>query len=162
MNFEFFYDFFKGKFFEISVYAKEEGIFSISFTKIFKKSKPSTHTKKALKEISDYFNGKLKDFTFPVFLNLTPFQREVLNFIKKIPYGSTMSYKEVASKLGKPKSFRAVGQVLKNNPLPLYFPCHRIIKSDGSLGGFSGGIRIKIELLKMEKNFINENKDKIV
>ncbi len=162
MKYKFYYDSYGGKFFQITVIAKEEGILLIRFNKLFKNSNPNLHTKNALKEINDYFNGNLRDFTFPVVLNLTPFQREVLNFIKKIPYGSTMSYREVAIKLGKPKSFRAVGQALKNNPLPLYFPCHRIIKSDGSLGGFAGGIRIKKELLEMEKKFINENKDKIV
>lgn len=70
--------------------------------------------------------------------------------VKTIPYGETRSYKWVAEKLGNPRAVRAVGQALKKNPLPGIIPCHRVIRSDGSLGGFSQGLKKKRELLRGE------------
>lgn len=80
----------------------------------------------------------------------TPFQRKVWEVVKTIPHGETRSYKWVAEKLGNPRAVRAVGQALKKNPLPGVIPCHRVIRSDGSLGGFSRGLKKKRELLRSE------------
>ncbi len=80
----------------------------------------------------------------------TPFQRKVWEVTKTIPYGETRSYKWVAEKTGSPHAVRAVGQALKRNPLPGIIPCHRVIRSDGSLGGFSLGLRKKKALLRSE------------
>lgn len=82
---------------------------------------------------------------------LTPFQRKVLEAVKTIPYGETRSYKWVAERIGKPKAARAIGQALKKNPYPIIIPCHRVIRSDGRLGGYSKGIRKKKRLLKKEE-----------
>ncbi len=84
-------------------------------------------------------------------LKYTPFQRKVWNAVKAIPYGETRSYKWVAKKIGNPKAARAVGQALKRNPLLIIIPCHRVICSDGKLGGFSQGLKKKRELLKLER-----------
>jgi len=81
---------------------------------------------------------------------LTSFQRKVLEVVKTIPYGETKSYKWVAERMGKPRAARAVGQALKRNPYPEVIPCHRVIRSDGKLGGYSKGTQKKKKLLKQE------------
>ena len=84
----------------------------------------------------------------------TNFQKKVWNEITKIPKGKTITYKELAIKIGKPKAYRAVANACAKNPLLEIIPCHRVIRSDGSLGGFSGlgGIKLKKKLLKLESN----------
>lgn len=81
---------------------------------------------------------------------LTPFQKRVYRAVMSIPKGETRSYRWVAEKIRNPKSFRAVGQALKRNPYLGFVPCHRVIKADGSLGGFSVGKKKKITLLRRE------------
>ena len=88
--------------------------------------------------------------TKPDLGSLTPFQRKVLEVVKTIPSGETRSYKWVAERMGNPKSARAVGQALKRNPYPVIIPCHRVIRSNGKLGGYSKGIQKKRKLLKKE------------
>ena len=89
-------------------------------------------------------------------LSGTPFQLKVWNYLKKIPKGKVVTYLEVAKSIGKPKAFRAVANAIGKNPYPPKIPCHRVIKSDGSLGGYSGkgGINEKRRLLKLEKVFV--------
>ncbi len=89
-------------------------------------------------------------------LSGTPFQLKVWNYLKKIPKGEVRTYLEVAKSIGKPKAFRAVANAIGKNPYPPKIPCHRVIKSDGSLGGYSGkgGINKKRRLLKLEKVFV--------
>ena len=89
-------------------------------------------------------------------LSGTPFQLKVWNYLKKIPKGKVRTYFEVAKSIGKPKAFRAVANAIGKNPYPPKIPCHRVIKSDGSLGGYSGkgGINEKRRLLKLEKVFV--------
>ena len=98
-----------------------------------------------------YFSGERVDF--PELLDLagaTPFQREVWETARFIPYGEVRSYGWVAARIGRPKAARAVGQALGRNPLPVIIPCHRVLAGDGSLGGFSGGLEMKRLLLKLE------------
>jgi O-6-methylguanine DNA methyltransferase len=82
---------------------------------------------------------------------LTDFEKKVLRITCQIPFGQMRSYKWVARKLGAPKATRAVGQALKKNPYPIIIPCHRVIKSDGSLGGYAKGKQLKKKLLQFEK-----------
>lgn len=98
-----------------------------------------------------YFRGEEVNFSDRLDLrDATPFQRAVLELVHSIPYGETRSYAWVAKQSGKPKAFRAVGQVLARNPLPIIVPCHRVVGSDGSLIGFGSGLGLKKRLLDME------------
>lgn len=81
---------------------------------------------------------------------LTKFEWSVLEAVMTIPFGETRSYQWVAEKVRRPKAVRAVGQALGKNPYPVLIPCHRVIRSDGKLGGFSGGVKKKKELLNLE------------
>ena len=81
---------------------------------------------------------------------ITPFQQKVYDFVRTIPKGQTVTYKQVAIKIGKPKAYRAVGNALNKNPFAPEVPCHRVIKSDGSIGGFASGSNKKLQLLKEE------------
>jgi len=82
----------------------------------------------------------------------TPFQRDVWDALLSIPSGETRTYKEIAEQIGRPKAVRAVGQALNRNPLPLLFPCHRVIGSNGKLTGFAGGLSAKARLLEIEQS----------
>ena len=84
-------------------------------------------------------------------IKLTPFEIRVYRQVRTIPWGETRSYKWVARRLGSPNSARAVGQALRRNPFPLIVPCHRVVRKDGAIGGFSGGKRLKKRLLELEK-----------
>jgi len=103
------------------------------------------------KELTEYFEKGRREFTFKTdFVEGTVFEKLVWNALKEIPYGETRTYKWMAEKIGSPRAFRAVGNALGKNPLPLIFPCHRIIESDGSLGGYTGGTEVKRRLLEIE------------
>ena len=98
-----------------------------------------------------YFSGKKTVFTDRLDLSAaTPFQRKVWEHTKLIPYGETRSYAWVAEQIDKPRAARAVGQALGKNPLPIIIPCHRVLTSDGRLGGFTGGVEAKQRLLNLE------------
>ncbi len=101
--------------------------------------------------LKSYFGGNKA--TFPDELDLleaTPFQRAVWETTRLIPYGETRSYTWVAEQIKQPAAVRAVGQALARNPLPVIVPCHRVVASDGKLGGFSGGLDMKRHLLRLE------------
>jgi len=103
------------------------------------------------KELKDFFEHGIGEFTHKiVFTKGTDFEKRVWLALKEIPFGETRTYKWLAEKLGKPNASRAVGQALSKNPLPIVLPCHRVIESDGSLGGYSGGVDIKRRLLDIE------------
>jgi len=125
---------------------------AISFTRPsgihMKKTRLSELVKK---ELSEYFGKKRTEFSCPLaFESGTEFEQNVWNALREVPYGETRTYKWIAEKVGRPQAFRAVGGALGKNPIPIILPCHRIIESDGSLGGYSGGIDIKRRLLDLE------------
>ena len=107
---------------------------------------------RAKKEILEYLDGKRREFSLPISLEgLSRFQRDVLEAVMEVSYGNCISYKEIAKRIGSEKATKAVGHALRRNPLPLLIPCHRVIKSNGELGGFlGGGLRKKRLLLKLE------------
>ena len=105
----------------------------------------------AANELEEYFDGRRKKFTLPLDLAGTPFQKSVWAQLQKIPYGGTCSYKDIASKIKNSKAVRAVGSANGKNPLCIIIPCHRVIASDGSPGGYSGGTSLKTRLLTLEK-----------
>jgi methylated-DNA-[protein]-cysteine S-methyltransferase len=115
---------------------------------VFRKGKAPLLLKKELKE---YFESGREEFTQKIaFMSGTEFEKAVWHVLMEIPYGETRTYKWLAEKIGKPNACRAVGQALSRNPIPVIIPCHRVIESDGSLGGYSGGIDIKRRLLDIE------------
>ena len=110
----------------------------------------SDFTKYAKQQILDYLEGKSQSLDFPVIHLNSPFRQKVLEAERNIPYGETRSYGEVAKMVNNPRASRAVGSANAENPLPLFFPCHRIITSNGKLGGFGGGLNVKQYLLDLE------------
>ncbi|MDQ0773428.1 methylated-DNA-[protein]-cysteine S-methyltransferase [Streptomyces aurantiacus] len=105
----------------------------------------------ATEELRAYFAGELKDFSTQLRLDGTPFQRSVWEQLRKIPYGETRSYGELADALGNPKASRAVGLANGKNPLGIIVPCHRVVGADGSLTGYGGGLQRKQRLLDFER-----------
>jgi methylated-DNA-[protein]-cysteine S-methyltransferase len=114
--------------------------------------KDDRKNKLVLSQLENYLKGKLKRFDCPLDLRGTPFQKKVWSTLARIPYGKTKSYQEVAKAIGHPKAFRAVGNANGSNRIPIILPCHRVIESDGGLGGFGHGIKVKKQLLDFEKN----------
>ncbi len=109
-----------------------------------------TILEEAKRELDEYFDERRKTFDVPLAVGGTSFQRAVLAELERIPYGEYRSYKQIAEALGDPKKARAVGRACHTNPLPLFVPCHRVIASDGTLGGYAGGLELKYYLLMME------------
>ena len=110
-------------------------------------------TKVALDEIKNYLDGQRTNFDLPTDISiLTEFQQQVLQATQQIPRGRIATYMDIARKIGNPKAVRAVGQALGRNPIPIVIPCHRVIASNGSLGGYSGGggLKTKAKLLQLE------------
>ncbi|QYR23157.1 trifunctional transcriptional activator/DNA repair protein Ada/methylated-DNA--[protein]-cysteine S-methyltransferase [Paenibacillus sp. sptzw28] len=110
-------------------------------------------------ELSGYFNGELTEFKTPLFLLGSPFQKEVWEQLIQIPPGETLSYAEIAAAVGKPNAYRAIAQANGANQLAIVIPCHRVINSNGDLGGYGGGISRKQWLLNHEKyDFVQTSK----
>lgn len=105
----------------------------------------------AARQIEEYFGGRRRRFDLPLDLQLARgFRREVLGHLPEIDYGTTASYAVMAAAAGSPRAVRAVGTACATNPLPIVVPCHRVVRSDGSLGGYVGGVEAKQALLTLE------------
>jgi len=102
-------------------------------------------------ELSQYFKGNLVKFKTPLFLFGSLFQKQVWETLQKIPYGETRSYADIAKSIGKPTAFRAVAQANGANQLAIVIPCHRVINTNGALGGYAGGITRKEWMISHEK-----------
>ena len=149
---------------ELTIAADEQGIALIGWEKtevekISKKLKlPLVEATTPLldqcsKQLSEYFEGTRQSFFLPLHLNGTEFQLKVWDELQRIPYGTTISYGELAKRAGNPKGSRAVAQANHNNPVCIVVPCHRVINADGSLGGYAPGPALKQQLLDLEKNY---------
>ncbi len=103
------------------------------------------------KQLKEYFDGIRKEFDIPIKMEGTDFQKKVWNALKRIPYGETRSYKDIAVMVGNEKASRAVGMANNKNPIPIIVPCHRVIGADGKMVGYGGGLDIKVKLLDIEK-----------
>src|SRR5277367_1042982 len=139
----------------------QEGVYRISFPP---KGKPSEAAqpetgwtesargpvKEAVRQLKEYFAGRRTEFDLPLAPQGTLFQKSVWRHLRDIPYGETISYGELARRLGNPKASRAVGAANGSNPLPIVVPCHRVIGSNGKMTGFGGGIPVKEALLALE------------
>ena len=104
----------------------------------------------ARRQLTEYFAGRRKTFDLKLRPDGTEFQLDVLKQLQKIPYGTTVSYREIAERIGRPKAVRAVGAANGRNPIPIIIPCHRVIGSSGDLIGFGGGLPTKEALLRLE------------
>ena len=104
----------------------------------------------AAAQLHEYFAGQRTEFDLPLTLDGTPFQRAVWHKLQEIPYGETISYGELARRVGKPNASRAVGSANGANRIPIVIPCHRVIAAGGKLGGFGGGLPTKEALLAHE------------
>lgn len=102
-------------------------------------------------QLRAYFAGELRDFDLRLAPEGTAFQRRVWDALAAIPYATTVSYGTIASRIGRPTAYRAVGAANGSNPLPIVLPCHRVIGSTGSLTGYGGGLDIKVALLELER-----------
>ncbi len=138
----------------------EEGLRYISFMRGKHRVTPEMDWKEdrhflreAMRQLRLYFEGKLREFTVKLAPQGTPFQLNVLRALQRVPYGETVSYGELARRIGKPKACRAVGAANAHNPLPIVIPCHRVIGSNGRLVGFGGGLDIKQKLLDLERMY---------
>ena len=148
----------------LSILAVKEGVVKISFSNKSPENlekwcqshlgvgivKGKDFSKRAKRQILKYLSGNTKSLDFPVVHLNSPFYKRVLEAQRKIPYGETRSYREVAQMVNNPKASRAVGSANAENPLPLYFPCHRIMNSNGKLGRFGWGVEVKQWLLNLE------------
>ena len=106
-------------------------------------------------QLKQYFQGDLKYFNLKTDLHISLFYKKALKEVGMIPYATTKSYKQVANNIGSPNGHRAVANANAKNPIPIVIPCHRVIKSNGELGGYGGGSHLKKDLLKFERFNIN-------
>lgn len=114
----------------------------------------TSDTQIPVQELNEYFSGTRKTFSVPIqLLEGSTFEQKVWRGLLRIPYGETVSYKNLALLIGHPNAFRAVGTALSKNPIPIILPCHRVVKSDGSLGEFGWGREWKEYLLGIEKSY---------
>lgn len=108
------------------------------------------HLKEAYRQLSEYFRGERAEFSLRLNPDGTEFQRSVWRGLTEIPFGATVSYKELATRVGRPGGARAVGMANNRNPLPIVIPCHRVLGADGSLVGYGLGLEVKKTLLNHE------------
>lgn len=136
----------------------ERSIHRIEFPRNGKPAKPRPEWREssraavgeAVRQLREYFAGKRADFDLPLAPEGTEFQRSVWRRLQEIPYGETISYGELARRVGNPKASRAVGAANGQNPIPIVIPCHRVIGANGKLTGFGGGLPTKERLLALE------------
>ena len=156
----FFYSSLKSKFGHITVVSSDKGLTNLffyeqEFESFKKKINGSTLTMggeafRSAREIELYLSGELRNFQSRLDLTSgTSFQKSVWKELIGIPYGKVNTYKELARNIGNPNAFRAVGNAVGSNPIPIIIPCHRVVASNG-LGGYSSGLKIKRMLLKLE------------
>ena len=139
----------------IKIVCSEEYVLSVSFSDTMEENdKGSKVLDEALKQMSEYFSGKRKKFDLPLYFEGTEFQKSVWNELRKIPYGTTVSYKNIAEGINNEKAVRAVGNANNKNKIMIIVPCHRVIGKNGKLVGFAGGLDKKEFLLEHEKKFM--------
>lgn len=148
-----------------TVYSSFNGIIRIelfninrtnSFTEI---SDDDEKNQNIFTQLEEYFLRKRKNFEVKLDLNGTEFQIKVWNKLLGIPYGETISYRDLANLVNNPKAVRAVGTANGQNPVPIIIPCHRVLRNNGNLGGYAFGIELKKELLNLERNFFSLAKE---
>jgi methylated-DNA-[protein]-cysteine S-methyltransferase len=141
---------------DLELFADNAGLVSVSFLDNKKEREQKCSSNKILDEtkvqLNAYFEGKLKAFTVALSLEGTEFQKKVWNELLKIPFGKTISYLDLAKKLGDEKCIRAAASANGKNPVAIIIPCHRVIGTDGKLVGYAGKLWRKKRLLEIESN----------
>ncbi len=134
--------------------AEERGLTAINYNDDSLTQSSDQHQlpvlKKTVDQLNEYFDGERKTFDIPLALNGTKFQQKVWQQLQQIPYGQTITYSELAKRIGDPQKARAVAGANGLNPIPIIIPCHRVIGVDNKLTGYSGGIERKKKLLQLE------------
>ncbi len=102
-------------------------------------------------ELKEYFEGRRREFSVELDIVGSKFDVMVWSALRSIPYGEVRSYKWLAEQISHPNAYRAVGRALSRNPLPIFLPCHRVVRADGGLGGYSSGVDVKRFLLRLER-----------
>jgi methylated-DNA-[protein]-cysteine S-methyltransferase len=134
----------------IAIFSENDSIVKIEFNRKVEVDKTDVVIETCKTELTEYFDGKRKTFDVKINPVGTDFQLRVWNQLKEIPYGKTISYSDLAIRLGDLKVIRAAGTANGKNKIPIIIPCHRVIGKDGSLVGFAGGLDIKEQLLRHE------------
>lgn len=111
----------------------------------------SEKLREAADQLREYFAGERREFSIAYDLRGIPFQEQVWHALQNIPYGQSVSYKDIAESIGRAKAVRAVGDAINKNPLPILIPCHRVSGANGSLVGYAGGLPVKTKLVDLEK-----------
>jgi methylated-DNA-[protein]-cysteine S-methyltransferase len=108
------------------------------------------------RQLDEYFAGRRRDFEVPLDRRLSHgYRRTVLEALSGVPYGQTVSYRDLAERTGNPRASRAVGSAMATNPIPIVVPCHRVLRTGGALGGYGGGLDVKVWLLRLEGALLN-------
>lgn len=138
----------------LEITGTEAGVVGIRFLDNVPAAGPEIHPalEPCVQQLDEYFRGDRREFTVPLQLSGTEFQRRVWTKLLTIPFGVTRSYVEIAEALGDRNAVRAVGLANGQNPIPIVVPCHRVIGSDGSLTGYGGGLWRKRRLLELERS----------
>ncbi len=134
----------------ITVTADDKAVIGIEFNDFCEELCPNNVTEIAITQLKEYFDGKRKAFSVPLYLNGSEFQMKVWQVLMNIPYGEVRTYGEIASIIGSPKAARAIGGANNKNPIPIIIPCHRVV-ARGGIGGFAPGVKYKKILLDTEK-----------
>ncbi len=143
----------------LTLVASEQGLFGVEFGAVQPRNRKhgTAYIESQAKlaqyraELEEYFAGRRRRFDLPLDLRGTPFQKRCWQALLDIPYGETRTYAEIARAVGSPRAFRAVGMANHSNPIAIVVPCHRVIASDGTLGGYGGGLDLKARLLHLER-----------
>lgn len=136
---------------ELYITNDEKSLLSVSFeADNFSLDIKNEITNNTIKQLDEYFQGRRKIFDLPLNPKGTDFQKKVWEELKKIPYGATKSYKDIAIAIGNPNASRAVGNANNKNPIPIIIPCHRVIGANKKLVGYAGGLDKKQKLLDIE------------
>lgn len=141
----------KSKIGNLMLISENEKLVEIKFVYDENLIEPKTEIlKETKKQLDEYFNGERKNFSIPFEIKTTEFMSKVYRALIQIPYGTTVTYKDIAKTVGNEKAVRAVGMANHKNRIPIIIPCHRVIGKNGKLVGFAGGIDLKQKLLELE------------
>ncbi|MBQ9036119.1 MAG: methylated-DNA--[Erysipelotrichaceae bacterium] len=135
---------------QLVIKADEEAIISIEISDANENNRGNEITSEAVRQLKQYFKGVRKSFDLPLKFNTTEFRKRVYEALLNVPYGSTVSYRDLTFMAGNRRGFQATGQAMHFNPIMIVVPCHRVINSDGSIGGYGSHLDIKKYLLNME------------